>query len=409
MDVLDALDRAGGTRSIAFDDLHAALSAATRGNIAIYPINPAGLTLSGSLSEAVDLRALAYSTGAEAVVNTNTIPDALARIVRDNSTYYVLGYSSTNMRRDGRFRKIAVRVTRPGLVVRTRRGYLEPQRHAPKQAVTTIPALPIGLAKALEQPLGAPAVPMQVFAAAYRAADGRASVVIAQDFDAATLGLSQTADVLSGNVSTATIAVRFDGKIYGGNAQSAPVTIERAATSRVRVVSEINVPPGRYQLRVAGGTADRAGSVMYDLDVPDYRKASLSMSGVALTSTSAGEAVIVDLSTRRLSGLPSPITTTREFGSSETVTLYAEVYENQRHAVAHSVDVTTTLRTAAGRALRAVNQQRASTALAGGQNGFTVSVPLRGTPPGDYVLRVDAQAHGDTGDIVSRNIPIRIR
>jgi hypothetical protein len=89
--------------------------------------------------------------------------------------------------------------------------------------------------------------------------------------------------------------------------------------------------------------------------------------------------------------------------------MYAEVYENQRKSFAHPVDVTATLRTAAGRALRAINQQRTSTALAGGQNGFTVSVPLSGTPPGDYVLHVEAQAHGDNGDSVSRNIPIRIR
>ena len=190
MDVFDTLDHAGGTRSIAFDDFHAAMSAATRGNIAIYPIDPAGLTLQGSLNEAIDLRALAYATGGEAIVNTNSIASGLARIVRENSTYYVLGFASTNDRREGQFRKVQVQVSRPGLVVRTRTGYLEPQRHAPKQAVTTIATLPSGLAKALEQPLANRAVPMTVFAAPYRSGDRQATIVIAQEMETAALGLT---------------------------------------------------------------------------------------------------------------------------------------------------------------------------------------------------------------------------
>lgn len=409
MDVFDALDRAGGTRSIAFDDFHAALSAATRGNIAIYPIDPAGLTLNGSLGEAVDLRALAYATGAEAIVNTNSIPSGLARIVRDNSSYYVLGYSSTNDRREGRFRKVRVRVSQPGLVVRTRDGYLEPQRHAPKPAVTTMPALPTALAQALEQPLANRSVPMQVFAAPYRTGDRLASVVIAQDLNIEALGLTPGAP--NADIAGATVAVRFDGTIYGGKAHSAPLTIPGgdSRTGAVRLVTDINLPPGRYQLRVAGGTKDRAGSVMYDLDVPDYRKMPLAMSGVALTSTSAADAVILDLTERKLSGLPGPVTASREFGGAETVTVYAEVYEKLRKAPPHPVDMKVDLRTTGGRVIRTVTQQRASTELVNGNPGFTVSVPLDGTPAGDYVLRVEARVNIDEVGAVSRDIPIRIR
>jgi len=409
LDVLDAFDRAGGTRSIAFDHLHAALSAATRGNVAIYPIDPKGLALDGSLEEAIDLRALAYSTGGRAIVNTNTIPDGLARIVSENSTYYVLGYSSTNSRREGRFRKVRVRVSRPGLVVRTRSGYLEPQKHAPRQEATTMPPMPNGLAKALEQPLADSAVPLQVFATAHRTGDRLASVLIVQDVDAGALGLTQTGDDLSGDVSIATLAVRFDGKVYGGKAQSVPVTIRHGGQGTIRVLSDITVPPGRYQLRVAGGTRDRAGSVMYDLDVPDYGKEPLVLSGLALSSAAAADAVIVDLSTRTLSGLPGPLTTTREFAPNESLTFYAEVYENLRKAAAHMVDVTATLRSADRGAIRTVQQQRPSTELADGNNGFIVSMPLDGTAPGDYVLHVDAKANVDHVDAVSREIPIRIR
>ncbi len=60
------------------------------------------------------LRTLATETGGFAAVNRNDFTDAFARIVRENSSYYVLGYYPTNDRRDGRFRRIEVRVKRPG-------------------------------------------------------------------------------------------------------------------------------------------------------------------------------------------------------------------------------------------------------------------------------------------------------
>ena len=69
------------------------------------------------------LRFLADNTDGSAVINTNNIDGALKRITDDLSSYYLLGYYSTNTQLDGRFRSIAVRVTRPGVRVRTRRGY----------------------------------------------------------------------------------------------------------------------------------------------------------------------------------------------------------------------------------------------------------------------------------------------
>ncbi len=48
----------------------------------------------------------------------------MKRIADDLSDYYLLGYTSTNAKLDGKFRKIAVRVKRPGVQVRARRGYL---------------------------------------------------------------------------------------------------------------------------------------------------------------------------------------------------------------------------------------------------------------------------------------------
>jgi hypothetical protein len=76
------------------------------------------------LSTRVDaLRTLAEGTGGLAVVNTNDLNAGAARIVGDLSSYYLLGYQSTNSGLDGRWRTIAVRVKRPGVNVRARKGY----------------------------------------------------------------------------------------------------------------------------------------------------------------------------------------------------------------------------------------------------------------------------------------------
>jgi hypothetical protein len=69
------------------------------------------------------MRVLASDTDGISVINTNDTDTALKRIAADLSSYYLLGYYSTNTKLDGRFRSIAVRVKRPGVQVRARRGY----------------------------------------------------------------------------------------------------------------------------------------------------------------------------------------------------------------------------------------------------------------------------------------------
>ena len=67
-----------------------------------------------------------------------------------------------------------------------------------------------------------------------------------------------------------------------------PETYERVSKGAMRVVSQLPLPEGHYQLRASAGSAAVAGSVVYDLDVPDFRD-DFSLSGVALTSKQASE------------------------------------------------------------------------------------------------------------------------
>ena len=82
---------------------------------------------------------LAVDTGGMMIRNENNIGRALDTIAQDTARYYVLGYQPQRAAFDGTFRAIEVRVKRPGLRVRARRGYLalEPSRLLTAQPVTT--------------------------------------------------------------------------------------------------------------------------------------------------------------------------------------------------------------------------------------------------------------------------------
>ena len=69
------------------------------------------------------LNTLAWDTGGRMIFNVNNLDNALQEVEADASVYYVVGYLSHNTKVDGRFRRIEVRVARPGIQVRARTGY----------------------------------------------------------------------------------------------------------------------------------------------------------------------------------------------------------------------------------------------------------------------------------------------
>jgi VWFA-related protein len=119
------------------------LNRANRANISFYVLDPRGLVafdedisarraLKISEDQArlrarqESLRDMATATDGLALLNTNNLDAALNRMLADVGSYYLLGYYSTNTRLDGKFRRLSVRVKRPGLDVRARPGYLAP-------------------------------------------------------------------------------------------------------------------------------------------------------------------------------------------------------------------------------------------------------------------------------------------
>jgi VWFA-related protein len=433
--VYDALDYTGGVRSMAIEDLHGAITAATRGNVTIYPFDPTGLTLNRNLAEQVlaisdpltevsqtrlgrmqDLRSLAEATGGFAIVDTSNYDEAFGRLVRENSSYYVLGFSTTTSRTDGRYHSIQIRVKRPGLQVRSRGGYLAPL-HRKTPIITRASTLSPTVTDALQSPISVSGVPIRMFAAPYKGTENQARVAIAVEFGVDGLGLVERSGRLVGDLALALRPTTADGRLLEGQRHELalalkPNTFATTRTRGIRILTEMALPPGRYQLRAAGGpTVGRAGSVTYDLVIPNYSKDPLSLSGIALTSSTAKDTVTIwPGSARPLDGrLPAPITVAREFGSDETVTLYAEVYENGKRA-AHTIDFKVDLSSAAGRVMSTFTAQRPSNQPNGTAGGysFTAPIKLENVEPGDYLLRVEARSSA-AKLTVTKDIPIRVR
>ena len=82
------------------------------------------------------LRTLAEATDGLAIVDSNDLAGGLRRVVNDLSSYYLLGYYSSG-KLDGKFHSIKVRVKRPGVQVRARRGYLAATPAAVTAAATS--------------------------------------------------------------------------------------------------------------------------------------------------------------------------------------------------------------------------------------------------------------------------------
>src|SRR5262245_42535542 len=132
-------DRAAWLSSTEMEDnLRDVWDLANKNNVAIYAVDPRGLatnefgidqniansTDSTYLRSTMDtLRTLALNTDGRAIVNRNDIALGMKQIIRDNSAYYLLGYNSTFTATDGKFHEIKVKVNRPGIQVRARKGY----------------------------------------------------------------------------------------------------------------------------------------------------------------------------------------------------------------------------------------------------------------------------------------------
>ncbi len=197
------------------------------------------------------------------------------------------------------------------------------------------------------------------------------------------------------------IAIDASGKIKGGNTDSLsmanlkPETKARIEQTGLRLLNRLDLPPGRYQLRVAAldSAGGNVGSVLYDLDVPDFQKLPFSVSGLVLTSPSGAALPTVRPDDQLKAVMPGPPVAVRTFPSNDQIQLFTEVYDNAG-ATPHKVDITTTVTTDEGKVMFKTEETRDSSDLGGqrGGYGYTTEIPLKDLAPGRYVLKVEAKS-----------------
>ena len=158
----------------------------------------------------------------------------------------------------------------------------------------------------------------------------------------------------------------------------------------MRLLSRLDLPPARYQIRVGAFEASGGGigTVPYDVDVPDYSRTPFALSGILLTS-SADTFVTPNPDPELKDVISGPPVVTRRFSPLETLTLFAELYDNSSQTT-HTDTVVTTVRDARDGQTVFESRDELEASSKVQALGHRKDVPLKGLSPGMYVLRVEA-------------------
>jgi VWFA-related protein len=411
-DATDFKDYRGTAMKPAGQLAHAAMTAATRGNIAIYPIHPGGPGAAG-LAETMELRTLADATGGFAVVNSNEFDAGFTRLVEENSVYYMLGFNSSQEKDDGLYVPVTVRVKRPGLRVHAREGYVAPFKG--KDTVVPVERRP-GVESAVASPVPIGGIPLRAVAAAFKGKGKKAAIAVSMETDPQALGLVEGPNgALRGSVDVRLVVTDVHAKrVPQIRPQAGKIALPARAPGDakrqgLRILTKTDLEPGRYQLRIAVGTAQRGGSVNYDLDVPDFSKKELSMSGLVLRGPGKPEGVFLPAGDPLEALAPRGPTTTRVFTKDDMVSAYAEVYEASDDRT-HNIAVLAVLRSEAGQETPVASAVFSSEDLkkAGDVLKIEPQLPLAKLAPGRYALSLEAKS-GAGGDPVVRTVPFRVK
>jgi VWFA-related protein len=290
--------------------LRAAINVAVKANVSIYPVDSRGLeaivpggsaqlaSLHGqaayngnAITSAYDsnfktqetLVTLASDTGGKAFLDSNDFSKAFTKVQADMESYYVLGYRTSNPAMDGHYRKIIVKVNRPGVKLDYRRGYYGPRdfRHFTRDDRDR------PMEAELNSDLPNTDLPVYLATQYFRTEADRFFVLLSAVVPGSAIpsGASDQAslDVLG--------LVRDQPTKFpvGNIRQTIKLAIENGAVGR-RKNAQYNtgflLPSGKYHLKfvVRENQNGKLGSFETDFAVPDLRKAPLKMSSVVLAS-----------------------------------------------------------------------------------------------------------------------------
>jgi len=292
--------------------LRAAINAAVRANLSIYSVDTRGLQAIGPLGDASTgslrgsggysgaaltsnmnanfasqevMATLSSDTGGKAFFDSNDFAPAFAQVQKDSSAYYAIGFHSSNPARDGKYRKLTVKVKAPGVKLEYRQGYYAPAdfKHSGKEDREQ--ELTDELASDL------PATDMAVYLDAmyFRLDDNRYYMPVSL-----LVPGSQIPFVKGGDKDKATLDIIGEvidevKRPIGRARETVKLNLDAALNARqknIQYTTSFNLPPGQYDLKfvVRENQTGRMGSFEANVTLPDMKKTPLKLSSIVLAA-----------------------------------------------------------------------------------------------------------------------------
>jgi len=290
-------------------ELRTAISAAVRANVSLYPVDTRGLQAvvpggdatrassfgSGAFSgrsvrgqfdqlqaSQETLQTLASDTGGKAFTDNNAFGEAFTQVIRDTSAYYLLGYSSTNDVKDGRFRRITVKAKRADLRVEHRNGYYAERdfAHTGRQDRER------ELQEQLASPVSSTDIPVFMSAGWFRLAADRYYVPLSVAIPGVRgSGPSGPPSTTPGELDVLGAVRDEQGRPVGRIRQTLKLAPEGSA-KQLLYQSGLALPPGRFSAKVVvrDNASGAVGSFETGVFVPDLRRAPVKVSSVTLST-----------------------------------------------------------------------------------------------------------------------------
>jgi VWFA-related protein len=292
--------------------LRAAINAAVRANLAIYSVDTRGLQAISPLGDASTgslrgtgsynggaltnnmnanfasqevMATLSSDTGGKAFFDSNDFAPAFAQVERDTSAYYAIGFHSSNPARDGHYRKLTIKINRPGVRLEYRPGYYAPadfrhsgredrERELEEQLTSDLPATDMAIyLDAMYFPLSENRfyVPVSLIVPG-----SQIPFVKGGDKDKATLDIiGEVIDEVKRPIGQAreTVKLNLDPSL-------------QARQKNIEYTTSFSLPPGKYHLKfvVRENQTGLMGSFEADITLPEMKKLPLKMSSIVLAS-----------------------------------------------------------------------------------------------------------------------------
>src|SRR5579864_4202121 len=336
-------------------ELRATVNAAVRANLAIYTMDIRGLqalvpggdaqnaslrgtaaysgqasinALNSNFSTQETLVTLAGDTGGRAFLDSNDFSQVFKRVQQDTATYYILGYRSTNTARDGKYRRISVKIDRPGVKFDYRRGYYAPAdfKHSTQEDRER------QLDEELASELPATDLPVYLAAGYFRLADNRFYVPISLMVPGSEIPFTRSSDKDKATLDILGMVTDESKRPLDQIRDTVKVAVSTSTEVRrknVQYDSGFTLPAGKYHLKfvLRENQTGRIGSFETDLSIPDFKNAPLKMSTVLVSNqvAPAGKRKTQNPLVRDGSELIPSVT--HVFSSGQHLYLYYEVYE----------------------------------------------------------------------------------